>query len=410
MSVHPSIPDIRLEDVEVEYLWSLFERSVGCDTSVRIGENRLDPRDTRIATYAEEVAGPALEALGASVEIDELNNVIGRFGSATGEDILFVSYSAIHHGNDMRDPLRARRVGSDGDEIWSGLGASQGKGGFAAVCAAVRLLHERGLDIDGAVTLAVSSEGSSSHVSAESMYRRLNPLPVGAVLTIGTENRISLGNRGRADIVVEIIGRATHSSAPETGENPIPLVGRVQQRLATLWIDPGDHELLGRRTLVPYKLVCGPVAPHTIPESCVMIFDRRLLPGDDPGQAVAEVADVLQDLPVTVEKGPFMLPALVDPSSTVVMALQAGAQSALGRAFDTFYPQFTFDAGYLLARSPGSDVRPFHERHLGVGRARRRRGLAESTARSRRGLRRSNSVERDSEAGVVAGTSGSERP
>ena len=40
-----------------------------------------------------------------------------------------------------------------------------------------------------------------------------------------------------------------------------------------------------------------------------------------------------------------MLPALVDESAAVVQALQRGANSALGRGLETFYPQYTFDAG-----------------------------------------------------------------
>jgi acetylornithine deacetylase/succinyl-diaminopimelate desuccinylase-like protein len=335
-----------LHSLDEQYLWRVFERFVACDSSVRIGENRLDPLDPRVARFARDVAGPVLEELGASVEIDGLNNVIGRFGPSTGNELLLVSYSAIHHGNDMPDPLRGVRVARDGDELWVGLGASQGKGGFAAVCAAIHMLRRQGTELAGALTVAVSSEGSSSHASAKSLYARLAPLLSGAVLTIGTENRVTLGNRGRVDIEIEILGRATHSSAAELGTNPIPIVADVQARVRDLRIDPRPHELLGTRTLVPYKLVCGPVAPHTIPAWCLLVLDRRLLPGDDPDTAVADVAEALADLPVLVTKGPLMLPALVRASDRVVVALQRAAEAELGRRLETFYPAYTFDAGY----------------------------------------------------------------
>jgi hypothetical protein len=41
-----------------------------------------------------------------------------------------------------------------------------------------------------------------------------------------------------------------------------------------------------------------------------------------------------------------MLPALVSEDDTVVRALQAGAERTLGRTLETFYPPYTFDAGY----------------------------------------------------------------
>ena len=44
-------------------------------------------------------------------------------------------------------------------------------------------------------------------------------------------NQISLGNRGRVDIVVEIHGEPTHSSvADELGRNPIPVVADTAQK------------------------------------------------------------------------------------------------------------------------------------------------------------------------------------
>jgi acetylornithine deacetylase/succinyl-diaminopimelate desuccinylase-like protein len=234
----------------------------------------------------------------------------------------------------------------NGAEHWVGLGASQSKSGLAAVAAAVRLLQEQDVDLSGRVTLAISSEGSSSHRSAQSLYSGFDPLPAGAVLAVGTENRITLGNRGRADVLVEIRGQATHSSAAELGQNPILLVGEVQERIAGLPLDPTPHDRLGVRSIVPYKLVCGPVAPHTIPSWCELVLDRRLLPADDPKTVVAEVARVLEGLPVTVREGPVMLPALVEESDAVVVALQRGAEQALGRPLETLYPPYTYDAGY----------------------------------------------------------------
>jgi acetylornithine deacetylase/succinyl-diaminopimelate desuccinylase-like protein len=324
-------------------LWRLFCRFVEADTGVRPGETRVESGDDRLRAFMTGAAGPALEELGASLELDEANNLLARFGPETGEELLFVSYPATHHGNEMEEPLRPR----ERDGLWVGLGASQGKGGLAAVCAAIARLREQGLDPAGRVAVAVSSEGSSSHASSEVLYRGFERLPAGAVLVVGTGNAISLGNRGRADVVVRVEGRATHSSAAGPGDNPIPVVAEVLRRLEAVPAARDEaHPQLGSPSLVAYRLQCGPVAPHTIPAWCELVLDRRLLPGEEPDAAVAEIEAALAGLPVTVERAATMLPALVDPEATVVRALQAGAEAALGRRLETLYRRDTFDAGY----------------------------------------------------------------
>ena len=338
-------------DIDVDRLWRWFEAFVAADTLVPDGENRVDPLDPRLTFFAHEVAVPAFEELGATVEVDRLNNVVACFGERTGQELLLLGYPALHHGNEMRDPLQARRVqGPDGRELWVGLGASQSKGGLAAICASVAALRESGVDPAGRLLVGVCSEGSSTHESSTVLYESLDPLPAGAVLTVGTRNQISLGNRGRVDVVVEIHGEPTHSSvADELGRNPIPVVAEVQRRIEALELDPSAHAQLGRRSILPYKLTCGPIAPHTIPAWCLLVLDRRLLPGDDPEAAVAEVAGALEGLDVAVRRGATMLPALVEAEATVVTALQRGAQEALGHPLETFYPRSTFDAGYGCA-------------------------------------------------------------
>jgi acetylornithine deacetylase/succinyl-diaminopimelate desuccinylase-like protein len=333
-------------DIDVDFLWRLFERFVAADTGARVGENRIAPDDERVVSFARDVAAPTLSELGGDVRIDELSNVVCTFGATRGTELLFVAYPALHHGNEMADPLRARRSGDGEDERWIGLGAGQSKAALAAVCAAIDLLQRRGVALDGRIAVGVSSEGGSSHTSSRALYAGLDPLPAGAVLVVGTENHISLGNRGRVDVVVEIHGRATHSSSPWLGENPIPVVSEVQDRLTKLELEPAAHPQLGPRALVPYKLECGPIAPHTIPAWCRLVLDRRTLPGDTDDAVVAEIADALEGLPVTVGAGPVMLPAHVSEQDAVVRALQAGAAEALGRPLDTFYPPYTFDAGY----------------------------------------------------------------
>jgi acetylornithine deacetylase/succinyl-diaminopimelate desuccinylase-like protein len=328
--------------VDRAYTWSLFERFVAADTSVLPMQTFVPPDDARVGLFAREVAAPVLRELGASVEIDRLHNVIARFGPPSGQELVLVSYQVTHHANRMHDPLRGRNE----DGWWYGRGASQGKAGLAAACAALRAMLDGGRDLAGRVVLAVCSEGSSTHESSRVLYECLGPRPAAAVLTIGTENRLLLGNRGRVDVYVDLFGRATHSSVPELGDNPIPRVAEVVSRLDRVPIDATPHPQLGARHLVPYSVVCEPVAPHTIPERCRIKLDRRLLPGDSPEAAVHDVAEALAGVRAEVTMGPLMLPAITADDHPLVVGLREAAESATGRSLAPEYPAWTFDAGY----------------------------------------------------------------
>lgn len=327
------------------YAWSLFERFVAADTSVRPIQTFVPPDDPRVARFANEVAAPELRALGADVAVDALHNVVARFGRPTGDEVVLVSYPVTHHSNRMRDPFRARSE----DGVWIGLGASQGKAGLAAACAAVRAMRDAGEEIAGRVVLAVCSEGSSTHESSRVLYETLGPRPRAVVLTIGTDNELMLGNRGRVDVYVDVRGKATHSSAPELGDNPIPRTGEVLGRVPAITIDTTPHPLLGTRHLVPYSVVCEPVAPHTIPEQCRIKLDRRLLPRDSPEDAVRDVAAAMSGLRVDVSMGPLMLPALTAEDDPTVVAMRRAAEQAVGRQLEPAYPAWTFDAGHAAS-------------------------------------------------------------
>jgi acetylornithine deacetylase/succinyl-diaminopimelate desuccinylase-like protein len=80
--------------------------------------------------------------------------------------------------------------------------------------------------------------------------------------------------------------------------------------------------------------------------------NRRLLPGDDPDAATAEIRAAIGDLTpfvVTVERGVCMLPALVHPELPGVRALQAAHTAVHGHPADALYGQGSFDAGGLCA-------------------------------------------------------------
>ena len=52
-----------------------------------------------------------------------------------------------------------------------------------------------------------------------------------------------------------------------------------------------SHPELGKVSLTPNAIESFPKATHTIQSECRIMFDRRLLPGDDPDKAIQQIKD-----------------------------------------------------------------------------------------------------------------------
>jgi acetylornithine deacetylase/succinyl-diaminopimelate desuccinylase-like protein len=154
------------------------------------------------------------------------------------------------------------------------------------------------------------------------------------------------------DIFVKVTGRETHSSQPHAGLNAIDGAYEVLARLRQMRFEK-SHPRLGQEQLTPYKLVVGPVAPHTIPEEAEFRLDRRLLPGSSMDAAVDEVRAALGDLsPFTMDlwRGPFMLPSETPPEAPIVKALGRAVEACRGQSLEAFYATYTGDAGYACSQ------------------------------------------------------------
>jgi acetylornithine deacetylase/succinyl-diaminopimelate desuccinylase-like protein len=124
------------------------------------------------------------------------------------------------------------------------------------------------------------------------------------------------------------------------------------RRLGTLrWSD--DHPVLGSRHAHVYKLDLQPVAPHTLPGLARVTIDRRLLPGDDPDEATAEIAEALADMDpytVTVARGVTMLPSQLDPHEPWLATLQRSVRLVRGEPAVEVHSPGCFDAGATSSR------------------------------------------------------------
>ncbi|MEK7378493.1 MAG: peptidase dimerization domain-containing protein [Candidatus Binatota bacterium] len=166
---------------------------------------------------------------------------------------------------------------------------------------------------------------------------------------------IQLGNKGRVDILVTVKGKQAHSSRPWEGINAVEGAMKVLEKLKPLMPYPSDraHPELGKVSLTPTSVESFPKATHTIQSECRMVFDRRLLPGDDPAEAIQQLETAIGNLDpfkVEVQKKDSMYPSEVSKEADVVKSLSRAIQVMLGREPKFSYSTAANDTGLLNVR------------------------------------------------------------
>jgi acetylornithine deacetylase/succinyl-diaminopimelate desuccinylase-like protein len=219
-----------------------------------------------------------------------------------------------------------------------GRGAVDMKGALAAMAAALVALRRGGALAAGAVTLAAVVDEEMAGLGAEHLVAgwlagraaggsaRGSAAPDAAIVGEPTGNRPCLGHKGLEWLEVTFTGRAAHGGTPERGVNAIAAAARfvhlVETDLAPR-LAARAHPLLGPPT-INFGTVAGGDQPSTVAARCALALDRRLVPGESCGSAVAELTELL----ARVEAA---MPGL----STAVRRLPGGAGALERRAFAT---------------------------------------------------------------------------
>jgi len=340
------------------YVRDVLVRLAGAPTDVPTGKFEIEPTDPKITHFVHNVVRPELERLGmGTIEADELNNLVCRIGSGGGPTMLLMTYTTAQHGNFTTPDLEGRiangrAYGFDEDCVF-GRGTNQCKGAMASALGAIKILKDEGVRLRGTLILAVNAESQSSHRCSVRIIDGHGIRADHGIVAIGCP-LITLGNRGRVDVIVTVKGQVAHSSQPQLGKNAIwgayEALGRIR---ALHQRQTKTHPHLGREQVEPYRLVLSPIAPHTIPDTARLTIDRRLLPGTGVDEAVEEVRRALADLgpyQVTVEKSVHHLPAEVPGDAPIVAALSEAYRSVTGGRPEIGYVGYTFDAGYACSK------------------------------------------------------------
>jgi acetylornithine deacetylase/succinyl-diaminopimelate desuccinylase-like protein len=320
--------------------------------------------EPQLRQFIDTAVEPRLRECGISdIRREGMGNLLARFGRAdSGRSIMLVTNAMNQpaatmpnpYGGEVRDGTPYELPG----EVVLGKGLSEQKAPLAAILLALSSIVASKTPIVGQILFLCCVSGETGRHDAIRSIIEATGAHAEMALLNGTGNRISLGNRGRVDMTIIVRGSPGHSSRPSTAGNAVTGAMEVVRRLAELRFAV-SHPALGAPTLAVNRIRSFPDSTHTIQDRCEIGIDRRLMPGEDPDAAVAEIAAIAASVDgmndpasgkpwrVEVVKGPMMYPSLVDESSEVVRSLSAASRTVLGSAPPLFYQTNAFDQGYL---------------------------------------------------------------
>lgn len=183
----------------------------------------------------------------------------------------------------------------DGDRL-IGRGAYDMKGGLAAMmCALKDLEHQERVRIRLICVCDEESEELDSR-STDAVVK----LGLGGDFAITgepTDLRIGVEAKGVLAMRIEVRGRAAHSSTPWLGDNAVLKAIDVFRAIESLPFSRESSEMFDRPS-INLGRIHGGDAVNKVPDQCTMAVDIRYLPGQQPGEILAQVKEI-EDIEVT---------------------------------------------------------------------------------------------------------------
>jgi len=244
---------------------------------------------------AEEIKGFAEQNGFDEIIVDELGNVmLVMEGEYEGPTVLFdghIDTVPVTFDRWTVDPFS----GEIKDGKIFGRGTSDMKGAVSAmIAAAVYFAEDTGKAFPGKVVVSCSvHEECFEGVATRRVSEIIHPDYV--VIGEATNLRLNRGQRGRAEIVVETMGKPAHSSNPEKGNNAVYQMMKLISEIRELPIM--EHEILGKGILELTDIKSSPYpGASVVPSLCKATFDRRLLVGETKESVLAPINHLIDKL------------------------------------------------------------------------------------------------------------------
>lgn len=314
-------------------------------------------RAVRIRSFSDEESDIAalvaqeMEKLGYDeVMIDSTGNIIGRIGSGN-MIIQFDSHLdtvGVTDENDWEMPPFSGKI-VDGN-LW-GRGSVDMKSALCASVYGAALAKKLGY-LEGKTVYVTGTvcEEYCDGVNLKLLYQELKLKPDFCVICEPSDNVITLGHKGKAQIRIKTHGISAHGSAPEKGKNAVyemaEIIDRVDALNKTLSSKEGPHG-----TVVLSDISCQSASLNAVPSQCSIYLDRRLCLGETLEQVGQEMAAIISGKDAEWEVGtlhhtswrgakltyePMHDPWKIDPEHVLAKALRRAYEDVTGQKPDRY--------------------------------------------------------------------------
>ena len=271
-------------------------------------------------TRAAKISAEILERAGFQVSVDEFEknrvNVCGIYGNP--EDIALILNGHLDvvpaYGQWEKDPSSGERENG----ILYGRGSCDMLGGAAAILKAAEVIGRNHVEAKRGVMILLVADEEDQNRGIRHILGRQKLKADYAVIAEPTECEIQLGNRGFSSFYIRTTGIGCHASEPWNGVNAIYKMGEIIQRIKCYAesLQNVRNEFLGQATAC-IGTVHGGVRLNTVPDSCVIEVERRLLPGETREKIKRELEEAVGDLGI-VEDRSFFPASLIERDSPLV--------------------------------------------------------------------------------------------
>jgi succinyl-diaminopimelate desuccinylase len=241
-----------------------------------------------------------LETLGIKSHLDilaeERANVVACLpGSGERKTLLFNGHLDVVPAGEQQwqHPPFAGQI--DEGKVY-GRGASDMKGGLAAMVMAAGLVAKAGVSLKGDLLITGTAGEETDSIGAHDLVTKGYLKNVDAAV-IGEPSNLQLFSACKGALWLEFktVGKTAHGSMPDQGCNAILQMNALINELNKYVFECPEHPMLGRSTM-NIGTIHGGVKTNVVPDGCTLTVDIRTIPGESHEKILSDMQEIIARL------------------------------------------------------------------------------------------------------------------
>ncbi len=223
-------------------------------------------------------------------------NLVAEWGAENGPTLCFNAHLDVVPTGDERawthPPFGAEIV----DGRVYGRGAGDDKASVTAQVMGAIALARSGVTLRGRLVVTEVADEETSGDGALHLIAAAGLRPDGVIVGEQTLNRVAVGEKGSAGADVVVTGRTAHGALPWEGANAVEAMARVIVALGEELqprLSERTHPFF-RPSSASVNMISGGVKANVVPDRSAMFIDRRIIPGEDPEESIAEIRAIAE--------------------------------------------------------------------------------------------------------------------